>query len=194
MTGPAPAEGARERPVVPTAVLGMAIFLGAEVMFFAGLVSAFLVLKAGRPWPPLGQPSLPVVLTAINTAFLFASAALVQLSVARTRGRGGRSAFGPLAGASALGLLFLVIQGFEWIRLAGFGLTMTSSVYGGTFYTLIGAHALHVLGGLVGLLLTASHARAGRYTAEHSTGLSLCRMYWFFVTGIWPVLYGLVYL
>ncbi|MEO2004632.1 MAG: cytochrome c oxidase subunit 3, partial [Candidatus Poribacteria bacterium] len=43
-----------------------------------------------------------------------------------------------------LGALFLGVQGFEWIGLIGHGLTMTSSVYGALFYTVIGFHALHV--------------------------------------------------
>jgi len=51
--------------------------------------------------------------------------------------------------AAGLGGVFLLVQGYEWVRLVQFGLTLSSDAYGTTFYTLIGAHAAHVLGALV---------------------------------------------
>ena len=66
----------RPPPVVPTPVLGMLIFVIAETMMFAGLISAFTIVKAGAlGWPPPGQPRLPVEATAFNTAVLLLSAA-----------------------------------------------------------------------------------------------------------------------
>src|SRR5262250_1552958 len=56
--------------------LGMLIFLGAETMFFAGLVGAFLVYRmANEPWPPMAMPNLPVEVTGVNTLILLYSAA-----------------------------------------------------------------------------------------------------------------------
>ncbi len=94
--------------------------------------------------------------------------------------------------SAILGTGFLMVQGIEWVRLVDFGLTMTSSLYGSTFYVLIGVHGLHVAGGLVGLLVVLAQV----LREVHATGdrsLRLCRMYWWFVVGIWPVLYLLVY-
>jgi cytochrome c oxidase subunit 3 len=93
-----------------------------------------------------------------------------------------------------LGAGFLLVQGYEWIRLLHFGLTVSSSVYGGLFYTLIGFHAAHVLGALIWLVLVLFKARRGEYTRHNHTGLQVCSMYWIFVAALWPVLYGLVYL
>jgi heme/copper-type cytochrome/quinol oxidase subunit 3 len=93
-----------------------------------------------------------------------------------------------------LGGVFLAIQGFEWMRLIHFGLTLSSSVYGGLFYTLIGCHGLHVVGALIWLLIVFGLAKRGRYTREHHVGLQTCGMYWTFVVALWPVLYGVVYL
>ena len=74
--------GAR-REVVPSGLLGMVIFVGTEVMFFAGLISAFTISKAGAPrdaWNlPAGQV-LPLASTAVNTAALFVSAALLLVA------------------------------------------------------------------------------------------------------------------
>src|SRR5580700_9877787 len=68
---------------VPNAVLGTVIFVAAEVMFFAALISAHTIARAsavGGIWPPAGQPRLPVGRTAINTAALLASGALLWLA------------------------------------------------------------------------------------------------------------------
>ncbi|HSF01356.1 MAG TPA: cytochrome c oxidase subunit 3 [Solirubrobacterales bacterium] len=178
---------------VPSATLAMALFIATEVMFFAGLVSAFLVLRAeALVWPPTGQPRLPLGVTGLNTVLLVASGWTVQRGLAALRA-GARP--GPWLEATALlGALFLGIQGAEWVRLVGFGLTTTSSLYGGIFYTLVGAHALHVLAALVALLVVTARARRGRYRADAPEGLELCRMYWLFVVAVWPVLYVLVYL
>jgi heme/copper-type cytochrome/quinol oxidase subunit 3 len=93
-----------------------------------------------------------------------------------------------------LGAVFLAVQGIEWLRLIHFGLTVSSSVYGGLFYTLIGFHALHVVGALLWLMCVWLLAKRGRFTRDRHTGVQTCAMYWLFVVGLWPVLYGLVYL
>ena len=98
-----------------------------------------------------------------------------------------------LATTAALGGLFLVVQGYEWIRLIGFGLTLSSSVYGATFYSLIGLHGLHVAGALVWVVVTT--LRAARAGADaRLTPVQACAMYWHFVVGLWPVLFVAVYL
>src|SRR5712671_6235797 len=59
--------------VVLDSIAAMFIFVGTEIMFFSGLISAFIVVKAGALWPPPGQPRLPIKATALNTLVLFAS-------------------------------------------------------------------------------------------------------------------------
>jgi heme/copper-type cytochrome/quinol oxidase subunit 3 len=181
------------QPLVPSGVLAMVLFIATEAMFFAGLVSAFLVLRAeALTWPPLGQPRLPLALTIVNTLVLVASGGTMQWALAKLRaGEGGL--VGWLSATAALGALFLAIQGYEWVRLVGFGLTTTSSLYGATFYTLVGAHGLHVLAALIVLVVVLAKAARGRYTREEYTGLELCRMYWLFVVAVWPILFLLVY-
>lgn len=175
--------------------LGLLIFLGTEAMFFAGLVSAFLILKAGTAvWPPVDQPRLPVAITALNTLVLLASAYTMHRAVKAGRAGQQKALTNWLAITGALGTIFLGVQGTEWMQLVNFGLTFTSSNYGATFYTLIGAHGLHVLAAVLVWGLVFVRALQQRYLASKHNGLLLCRAYWFFVVGIWPLLYGLVYL
>ncbi len=91
------------------------------------------------------------------------------------------------------GVTFLAVQGYEWVRLVRFGLGV-SGTYGSTFYTLIGTHALHVLGAVVWLLVVLALARRGRFSARGHAGVQVFGMYWHFVVGLWVVLFGLVYL
>jgi cytochrome c oxidase subunit 3 len=177
------------------ALLGMLIFLGTEVMFFGGLISVFLILRAGNPnWPPSGQPRLPVAVTAINTLFLLASAYTSQRALNAIRSDQTQANIKWLLMTAILGAIFLAGQGSEWLRLVRYGLTFRSSIYGGTFYTIIGCHALHVLGAMVCLLMVLKKALARSYSKVDYTGVALFRVYWIFVVGIWPVLYVLVYL
>src|SRR6266508_3695646 len=95
---------------------------------------------------------------------------------------------GPSLRNARLGVVFLTVQGYEWAKLIGYGLTLSSGVYGATFYTLIGCHGLHVLGAVVWLLSVWLRATHQRYTATRRTGVVLCGMYWSYVVGLWPVL------
>lgn len=198
---PFPSREPESRPLIDNARLGMLIFLGAETMFFAALVGAFMILRLGaQVWPPPFQPRLPVGVTGVNTLILLASS-LTMTRALRANRRGDRD--GLLAGlgqTALLGFIFLAVQGYEWARLVHFGFTVSSGAYGTTFYTVIGAHGVHVLAALIWLSVVLVGVRWGR---THAAGagirpqrvvVSLCGMYWYFVVFLWPVLYTLVYL
>jgi heme/copper-type cytochrome/quinol oxidase subunit 3 len=164
-------------------------------MFFAGLVSAFWVLRLAAPvWPPPLQPRLPVAVTGANTLVLLASSVAMAAAV-RALGRGDRPAVIRRLGAAAgLGAVFLAVQGSEWARMVHFGLTVSSGAYGSTFYTLIGAHGVHVLGALGWLAVSLRRVGRGDLSARRTAPLRACAVYWHFVVALWPVLYVSVYL
>ncbi|MGE3536357.1 MAG: heme-copper oxidase subunit III [Candidatus Tectimicrobiota bacterium] len=177
------------------ACLGMLIFLGAETMFFVGLIGAFLVFRlAIVPWPPTEMPRLPIEVTGVNTLILLYSALTMWRANRAVRTGQQRQVTQVLLLTGLLGLVFVLIQGYEWLKLIRFGLTLSSGMYGATFYTLIGCHALHVLGAVLWVGLVWFGAMRGRYTVTRRTGVVLCGMYWYYVVGLWPVLYWLVYL
>ncbi len=183
------------QPPIDKGILGLLVFLGTEVMFFAGLISAYTVLRAGsQVWPPPGQPRLPIEMTGLNTGVLLLSALTMHLALRAARRDRRSGLIGWLAVTALLGSLFLAVQGYEWVRLVGFGLSLSSGVFGGTFYALIGAHGIHVLGAVVALLFVLGAAVTGRYTAQAHSGVVLCELYWLFVVALWPLLYLLVYL
>ena len=184
----------RNKPAISSGVLGMLIFMVTEAMFFAGLISAYMVIRAGlEEWPPWGQPRLPVVATSFNTIVLLASGFLMAHS--RVCFKKGELANGRRwLGISILsGTFFLVFQGYEWVQLLNFGLTLSSSVFGGLFYLLIGAHGFHVMGALA-VLIYAWYRLKTPENPITPEGLFPFQLLWYFVVCVWPVLYVLVYL
>lgn len=188
-------EPGRRRTGFDNAILATIFLIAAEVMFFAGLVSAFSVLRLAAPvWPPPLQPRLPVEVTGINTLILLGSSVAVVAGLRALRADRLSIAITRLGLAAGLGGLFLLVQGYEWIRLLGFGLTMSSSTYGATFYTLIGAHGIHVLAALGWLAITVLLLARRRLTDGRMAAVRACALYWHFVVSLWPILYVSVYL
>ena len=172
----------------------MFVLIAGEVMFFGALVSAFLVLRlSAAVWPPPFQPRLPVEVTAVNTLVLIASSLAMVWATRALRARDRAALVRWLAAAAVLGTTFLTVQGYEWVRLVSFGLTVSSGAYGTTFYGVIGTHALHVLAALVWLVVTTVLVAQG-LTARRVSLVRACAMYWHFVVGLWPLLYVAVYL
>ena len=173
------------RTPISSGVFGMLIFMVTEAMFFAGLISAYMVIRAGiEEWPPWGQPRLPVVATAFNTIVLLASGFIMVHS--RACFKKNQLALGRrwLGISILLGTFFLVFQGYEWIQLLKFGFTLSSSVYGGLFYLLIGAHGFHVMGALAVLIYAWSRIKTPGNPVTPQ-GLYPFQMLWYFVVCVW---------
>jgi cytochrome c oxidase subunit III len=183
------------RPILENAQLATLVLIGGEIMLFAGLISAFFALRLSAPvWPPALRPRLPVAVTGVNTLVLLSSSGMIIWAGLALRAEDARALARRLAVAAALGALFLVIQGSEWLRLIRFGFTVSSGAYAATFYTLIGAHAAHVVGALAWLTTMLIMVRRGRFRDGRVAPLKACAMYWHFVVGLWPILYVTVYL
>jgi cytochrome c oxidase subunit III len=182
----------RRAPLLDDSVCGMLIFVATEVMFFTALISAFVIIKAGvEPWSPPVGVRLPVVATAANTVLLCLSGVFLYQAGRRfaTEGptAGVRILFG---GAALLGACFVLFQGFEWVRLIAYGMTMTSGIFGACFFLLIGTHGLHAAAAATAMVHL--YRRLIRHQLRPDQ-LRAMQVFWYFVVGIWPVLYGLVY-
>ncbi len=185
---------ATRRPGLSNPHLALLVFLVAEIMLFAALVSSYLIFQSGEAsWPPADLPRLPLGITTANTLGLVLSAVTLWRSLSALKAGRQGSFRGLLAATAALGVLFLAVQGLEWARLVHHGLTLQAGMYGGIFYALVGLHALHVLGAVVFLLEVLRRALAGRY-GPGAIAPSLCGIYWIFVVVLWIGLFGLVYL
>lgn len=185
-----PSDEAAPRPVA-NGVLGMLLFIVPETMLFAGLISAFSIVRAQFPlWPPPDQPRLPVENTAINTTALLMSGVMLVLS-RQSLWSDARATRMYLTAAMALGAFFVAFQGVEWLALIGQGLTLTSSTLGSFFYLIIGLHGLHAAAA-IGLLAYAWVRLQRGWLSPNLLGTA--EVLWYFVVAMWPLLYWRVYL
>ncbi len=183
------------RPLLDNVRLAMLFLICGEVMFFGGLVSAFLVLRiTAVQWPPPLQPRLPVGVTGVNTLVLLASSVAMVAAIRALDRHDTRALVQRLLIAGGLGAAFLLVQGYEWIRLVSYGLTAWSGAYGTTFYTVIGTHAAHVTAAVVWVGVTVVLAARGRFIDGPAGAVRACAIYWHFVVALWPFLYVAVYL
>jgi heme/copper-type cytochrome/quinol oxidase subunit 3 len=185
----------RERPFISSAMLAIKMIITSETMLFIGLIGSFLIYRLSAPfWPPPALPHLPIAVTWLNTFVLLSSALTMTLALRAAHRSRQRLLRRYLLATLALGVTFLAVQGSEWVRLVAHGLKLSSGMYGGTFYVLIGCHGAHVTAGVIWLACVVWLAMGGRYNARNAHGIELCAVYWYFVCAVWPVLFGLVYL
>lgn len=183
---------APRKPVVPSAVLGTLAFVFTEVMFFSGLMSAFTISRASAlpgTWPVPGQPRLPAESTLLNTAMLILSGLLLVATQVLHRRRLVAAKWTMLA-SWLLGAAFVVLQGTEWAALLRAGFTVTSSALGSFFYVIVGGHALHAVAALVAFGWAWVRLARGNLPPGLFFGV---QTFWYFVVGMWPVIYVRVY-
>lgn len=183
----------KRNPRFSSQVIGMGIFIATELMFFIALISAYLVIKAGTgEWVPPKNVRLPVMATGFNTAILMFSGWLTwKTGKLLVLGRSHRDlAKRTFLHAILLGSFFVTFQGYEWIKLISLGMTMKSNIFAACFFLLIGAHGIHALCTVLAMVWHYRHLNQGTLTLG---GFRALQMFWFFVVGMWPLLYGLVY-
>jgi cytochrome c oxidase subunit 3/cytochrome o ubiquinol oxidase subunit 3 len=94
----------------------------------------------------------------------------------------------------ALGTTFLYGTGAEWHRLIyREGLTISTNLFGTTYYSLVGMHGFHVIVGITGLTLVLAFALTGRLKAKHAYRVDVLSLYWHFVDAVWVVVFTVVY-
>jgi cytochrome c oxidase subunit 3/cytochrome o ubiquinol oxidase subunit 3 len=94
-----------------------------------------------------------------------------------------------------LGAIFLIGTGLEWRRLIEHeGLTISTNLFGTTFYSLVGLHASHVIVGLTGLLIILIFAVTGHVKQQHAERIQVFALYWHFVDAVWVVVFTVVYI
>ncbi len=184
-----------ERPFISSGMIAILMLIASEMMLFSGLIGSFLIFRLQAAfWPPPALPRLPIEVTWVNTFVLLSSAVTMTLALRAVHRSRQRLMRRYLLATLVLGVTFLAVQGSEWVRLVAHGLKLSSGMYGGTFYVLIGCHGAHVTAGVIWLACVAMLALSGRYNARNAHGVELCAVYWYFVCAIWPLLFGLVYL
>jgi cytochrome c oxidase subunit III len=172
--------------------VGMACLIVAESAIFTIFVVAYL-FYAGKSLA--GPTPREVLETPIFYTICLLSSSLTIHFASRFLERGKRGAFlGLWVLTIVLGGLFLFGTAQEWRRLIyERGLTITTNLFGTTYYSLVGLHATHVTAGLLMLSIVLLFGLAGRVGREHSARVDVLSLYWHFVDAVWVVVFTVVY-
>ena len=174
-------------------MFGLATFLVADAMTFAGFFAAYLTFKAVNPLPDGAIYELELPLPILNTVLLLVSSATFHRAGQAIRQDDHRRCRRWLLITAGLGLAFLVSQMVEYFTLP-FGLT--DNLFASTFFAATGFHGLHVTLGALMILIVWWQAREpqGRVTSAKHFPLEAAELYWHFVDGIWVILFVILYL
>jgi cytochrome c oxidase subunit III len=175
--------------------LGLWLFLASEIMFFAGLIGSYIVLRFSNleSWP---NPSsvLNISLTGLNTFILICSSATLVLGLASIQKNYKEGMQVGLFLTFLLGCTFLGIQFKEYQELIHEGFTISSSIFGSCFFTLTGFHGAHVFAGVVWLLVVFIQSLGPRFSWDQYCGIEMVGLYWHFVDLVWIILFTILYL
>jgi cytochrome c oxidase subunit 3/cytochrome o ubiquinol oxidase subunit 3 len=186
-------------PIVPERTLtpaqwGLVTFLVSEVALFGTLIVVY-VFYLGKDviGPTPAVLSLPLVLC--TTACLLASSATVHFADRALESNNRRRFLALWAATIGLGLAFLGGTAVEWHDLiVRHHLTISRNLFGTTYYSLVGLHALHVTGGVLAMVVVLGLALGRQVTTANRAGVELVSWYWHFVDAVWLVVFAVVYL
>jgi cytochrome c oxidase subunit 3 len=181
---------------ISNVVLGMLLFITSEVMFFAGLFAAYFNTRASNhPWPPEEFAHIlnPFSIILVATIILITSSFTCQLAVWAIR-RNDRTGFLRNIGFTfVLGVIFLLLQAYDYSILFADGMTLGSGPFGTTYFTLTGFHGAHVFGGVIMLGVVLYRGMAGQFSSRHHDAVEAASLYWHFVDVVWILLFSILY-
>ncbi|MDE3089276.1 MAG: heme-copper oxidase subunit III [Chloroflexota bacterium] len=169
-------------------------FLGSEVMFFGGMIVMYVINRGHSVSGPLPANVLDVPLTAVNTFVLICSSMTMVTALNSIQNGDPRAMRRWLIATALLGLIFLSGQAYEFNKFFGEGLTLSTNLFGATFFTLTGFHGMHVFVGVIWITFVVARAFAGHITPQNHLAVELVGLYWHFVDLVWIIIFTLVYL
>ncbi|MGB7493493.1 MAG: heme-copper oxidase subunit III [Candidatus Acidiferrum sp.] len=173
--------------------VGMFCLIAAESAIFAIFVVAYIYYIGKSISGPTPKEVLDLPIFA--TVCLLSSSLTIHLAISALR-RAKHATFRLLWLLTlVLGLTFLTFTGFEWHRLIyQKGLTISTNLFGTTYYSLVGLHAFHVTVGALGLITILLLAFAGKIQPQHVKNVDTFALYWHFVDAVWIVVFTVVYI
>lgn len=166
---------------LPTAKIGLGIFLAVVGALFALFASAYFMRMEFVDWQ---TPPLPRVIW-LSTALLIASSIALHISVVSVRNGEIESTRLALVTGGLTALAFLGGQLLAWRELSAGGYLLETNAANGFFYLMTGMHGLHIIGGLFGLAVTTRKAWSTPKDDQLRLNVELCAMYWHFLLFIW---------
>jgi heme/copper-type cytochrome/quinol oxidase subunit 3 len=169
-------------------------FIGSECMFFASLISTYLVYKGKSLSGPTPGKMLEIPLVTFGTALLLFSSLFVVLALNGAQ-RGNRKQMLLWLGMTIVcGIFFVGMQVYEFTHFIREGLTIKTNLFGASFYLLTGFHGTHVTLGVIWHATVFVTAVRGQLPPAKALNLEMAALYWHFVDVVWIVIFPVVYL
>ncbi len=182
----------------------MWLFLTSETLLFGSLIAAYLIYRNQSLTPPCPSDCVidgvkyeglfDIPFTSISAFVLLMSSVTMVLALAAIQRGDQRGLRIWLFATALLGTLFISGQAFEFTEFNQEGLSLSSNLFGTTFFVLTGFHGAHVTVGVLILLSLLVMAFRGRLTRAQSLNVELAGLYWHFVDVVWIAIFTLVYL
>ena len=182
-------------------------FIGSECLFFASLISNYLVQKgrslvgpfAHEAWkdPATGQvfePIIEIPLVTVGTALLLFSSLFIVLALNGAQRGNRKQLLGWLGATLFCGIFFVGMQVYEFTHFVHKGLTLQKNLFGASFFVLTGFHGTHVTIGVIWLLTMFILALRGQLPPKRALNLEIAALYWHFVDVVWIIIFPVVYL
>lgn len=174
--------------------VGFWVFMGSETLFFGSLISIYMVYKGTSVVGPFPTDVFDIPLTSISTFVLLMSSLAVVLALDFLRAGRRRLALFWTMAIIVLGATFLGFQAYEFTHFYHEGLTLSTNLFGSTFFVLTGFHGAHVTVGVIWLLMLWVDMFRGTLRPENSLRLEIAGLYWHFVDIVWIAIFTLIYL
>ena len=174
--------------------VGFWTFIGSECLFFASLISTYMVYKGQSVTGPYPEEILNIPLTSISTFVLLMSSLAMVLALDGVQRGSKKLSLIWLGAVILLGSGFLGFQVYEFTHFVHEGLTIQTNVFGSSFFVLTGFHGAHVTGGVIWMITLWILAARGKLPATDALKVEIAGLYWHFVDVVWIVIFTLVYL
>jgi len=198
------AHGGDHTPVVQLHLrYGMILFIASEVMFFVAWFWAYFgaslfpatVESVGGVWPPEGTHVLdPLGFPLLNTLILLCSGCTVTWAHHALINGHRDGLIKGLWATVLLGILFSLIQGYEYYHAPFLFVGPEATIYGSTFMMATGFHGFHVIVGTIFLIVCLVRSYKGHFTPQQHFGFEAAAWYWHFVDVVWLFLFLCIYL
>jgi heme/copper-type cytochrome/quinol oxidase subunit 3 len=175
------------------AKVGVGLFILSEAGFFGVLLISYIYFYVLPSRGPGAAASLNAARTLVFSICLFLSSATIHMAGRSFRLGRPNAVSMWLALTVLLGAVFIAGQANEYRGLLEHGVTLSTNLFGTTFFTLTGFHGLHVLVGLCALGTLLGATIRGRLSNLHLSGFEAVSMYWHFVDAVWVVIFSVVY-
>jgi cytochrome c oxidase subunit 3 len=185
-------ENKREWRLPSRGRVGMWCMIGAESAIFTIFVVAYLFYIGKSTTGPQAGDVLHAPI--FYSVCLLSSSVTIHLAVRRIAANEMAAFARWWLATIILGGTFLFGTAREWVHLVNDeGLTISTNLFGTTYYSLVGLHALHVTMGLLAMTLVAVLYFSARLRREHAERLEILSRYWHFVDAVWVIVFTVVY-